>query len=261
MIEMSRIPLTLAFDEFGDAGGTPLVILHGFLASSRNWRTIARILAEKHHVYVPDLRNHGASPHSTVMDYPAMAVDLIHFFEKNEIEKAHLLGHSMGGKAVMWFALNCPEQVEKLIVADISPTLYSHSFERTIGALQALPLQDIRNRKEAEIILADTISDVSYRQFLLQNLQLQDGQYAWRIDLDIFRRTADNIVAFPDIEGILPYPGDSLFLGGENSNYIRENDVFRWFPQARISTIPETGHWLHVQAPQRFCEEVNAFLA
>lgn len=257
---MSIQPLTLAFDEFGDCNAAPLVILHGFFASSRNWRTIAKMLAERYHVYVPDLRNHGASPHSSVMDYSAMAVDLKNFLDQHGIGKAHLLGHSMGGKVAMWFALNYPEAVERLVVADISPTRYQHSFEQTITALRAVPLQAIRNRKEAEAALSDSIADGSYRQFLLQNLQLKDGEYAWRVDLDIFRRTADNIVAFPEADKVLPYPKKVLFLGGGDSDYIREEDVYRWFPEARIKQIADTGHWLHVQAPRQFCEEVSVFL-
>lgn len=257
---MNIQPLTLAFDEFGDRNAAPLVILHGFFASSRNWRAIARTLAERYHVYVPDLRNHGASPHSPVMDYPAMAVDLKHFLDQNGIRKTHLLGHSMGGKVAMWFALNCPEAVERLVVADISPTRYQHSFENTIAALQDVPLNAIRNRKEAEAALSESIADGNYRQFLLQNLQLTDGEYAWRVDLDIFRRTADNIIAFPAADNVLPYPKEALFLGGGNSDYIREDDVYRLFPEARIKQIADTGHWLHVQAPRQFCEEVSVFL-
>ncbi|WP_305907397.1 alpha/beta fold hydrolase [Methylomarinum sp. Ch1-1] len=254
-------PLPLAFDEFGDPAARPLVILHGFFASSRNWRTIAKKLAVRHHVYVLDMRNHGASPHSPQMDYPVMATDLKYFLDQQGVERVNLLGHSMGGKAAMWFALNCPDSVDKLIVADISPTRYRHSFDQTIQALQNLPLHAINNRKEADEILAETIGDSSYRQFLLQNLQLEAGEYRWRVDLDIFYRTADNIIGFPDVEGVTPYSEKTLFLGGEHSDYIRREDVRRLFPAARIKTIPDAAHWLHVQAPELFCDEVDSFLA
>ena len=254
-------PIQLAFEEFGDSRNTPLIILHGFFASSRNWRLIAKILSDSHHVYVLDMRNHGDSPSAKVMDYPAMATDLSYFMQQHEINKANLLGHSMGGKVAMWYALNCPETVEKLIVADISPTRYAHSFNQTIQALMDLPLNQINTRKEAEVHLSDSIADSSYRQFLLQNLQLKKGEYSWRVDLDIFYETADNIVAFPDADNILPYLDEVLFLGGENSDYIRADDVYRLFPNAIISTLPDTAHWLHVQAPELFCHEVNTFLS
>jgi len=166
----------------------------------------------------------------------------------------------MGGKTAMWFALNYPDSVENLIVADISPSRYQHSFNKTIQALKDLPLHTINSRKEAEEFLAESIVDNSYRQFLLQNLQLKNGEYSWRVDLDIFYESADNIIAFPDTNDLLPYLGNALFLKGENSNYIKADDVFRLFPNAVIQNIPDTAHWLHVQAPEQFCHEVNVFL-
>ncbi len=255
-------PVELAFDELGDSDNKPLIILHGFFASSRNWRSIAKALSTEYHVYVPDLRNHGSSPHSKKMDYPAMVADLQYFLEQHHLlSTVSLLGHSMGGKVAMWFALNNPHKVDKLIVADISPTRYSHSFHQTIQALRDLPLDRIKSRKQAEEFLADRITDKSYRQFLLQNLQLDKGQYHWRVDLDIFEHAADHIISFPDSEGYEAYSGAALFLGGGDSEFIRENDVYRLFPNAIISYIPDTAHWLHVQAPEKFYQAVSDFLA
>lgn len=254
-------PVSLAFNEFGERDRPSLVILHGFFASSRNWRQIAKNLSARYHVLVPDLRNHGDSPHSQVMDYPAMAADIRFFLDQRGIKKVNLLGHSMGGKVAMWFALNVPEYIERLIIADISPTRYRHSFDRTIQALKQFPLQLITSRKQADVLLAESIAESSYRQFLLQNLQLREGRYQWRVDLDIFMRTADHIISFPDPDHLRPYLGSTLFLGGENSDYIKEDDVYRWFPNAQIKIIPGTGHWLHAQSPARFCQEIDIFLA
>lgn len=252
--------VSLAYDEFGDPEYPDLVIVHGFFASSRNWRNIAKTLSGRFHVWVVDMRNHGASPHVDEMDYPAMAADLAYFIEQHELDRPHLLGHSMGGKAVMWLALNQPQLIGRLIVADISPTSYRHSFTATIQALKSLPVARLNNRKEADAALAASISDAGYRQFLLQNLQLVDGEFGWRVDLDIFNRTADNIIAFPSVFHLSPYPRQVLFLGGSDSDYIRDTDVYEVFPGAQIKRIPETGHWLHVQAPADFCTEVTAFL-
>jgi esterase len=256
----SITPVQLIYDEFGDPNHPDLIIVHGFFASSRNWRGIAKMLAERFHVWVIDMRNHGASPHADEMDYPAMAADLAYFIEQHALIRPHILGHSMGGKAVMWLALNQPQLLGRLIVADISPTSYEHSFTATIQALKSLPVAKINNRKEADVALAASISEDSYRQFLLQNLQLIDGVYDWRVDLDIFQQTADNIVAFPSTQHISPYVHEALFLGGGNSDFICDVDVYKSFPHAQIKKIPGTGHWLHVQAPAEFCAEVIAFL-
>jgi esterase len=250
----------LAFEELGSPENAPLIILHGFFASSRNWRQVAEKLAARFHVYVLDLRNHGASPHHPLMDYPSMADDLLQFMDAQGLTTASLLGHSMGGKAAMWFALNHPERMDKLIVADIAPVSYEHSFDNLIQALKALPLSEISNRKQAEQLLTPAIPELTYRQFLLQNLVLKDGAYCWRIDLGIFYRMAPNIAAFPDVAQITPFTGKTLFLAGEDSGYVKADDVKTLFPNARLTVIAKAGHWLHVQQPGVFIEQVEQFL-
>jgi esterase len=250
----------LAFERFGgESPATPLLILHGFFASSRNWRGIARQLAERRSVFVLDMRNHGVSPTAEPMDYPSMAADVLAFMARQGMEKVDLLGHSMGGKVAMWLALHNPEWIDHLIVADIAPVSYQHCFDNTIDALRALPLHILSNRKQAESALADGIPDLDYRQFLLQNLQLQHGCYHWRIDLEVFARNAHHIVAFPDASGLV-YAQSVLFLAGEHSGYVSADAVYRHFSLAQIVEIADAGHWLHVQQPQAFCRAVEAFL-
>ena len=252
--------MKLAYEEFGDSSAQPLLILHGFFASSRNWRQIAKKLADFCHVYVLDLRNHGLSPHHPEMDYPVMAEDLKCFMDEQGLQTASILGHSMGGKIAMWFALNYPQRVESLIVADISPVSYKHSFDNTIGALRSLPLEQITNRKQADDFLADSIDELSYRQFLLQNLQLKDGHYCWRVDLDTFQKTANNIIAFPDFEILASFAKEALFIMGGNSNYTDEGAIFSCFPKAKIIALEGANHWLHVDKPAEFCDNVKLFL-
>ena len=251
----------LAFECFGEQhAGCPLLILHGFFASARNWRSIAKQLADERRVYVLDMRNHGNSPQCEHMDYPLMAADLAAFMDSRQLKTADLLGHSMGGKIAMWFALQHPQRVRKLVVADISPVSYQHNFDRTVNALKALPLAALTNRKQAEEWLAAGIPDQNYRQFLLQNLLLQDGVYSWRINLEYFHQNAHFIVEFPDTAGLAVYPQPVLFLAGEHSAYIQRDTILALFPEAVISEIPGTGHWLHVDAPQVFCRQVAEWL-
>lgn len=250
----------LSFDEFGDPDNSPLIILHGFFASSRNWWQIAQRLSARYHVYVPNLRNHGASAHHPLMDYPVMAADLLRFIDERGLESASLLGHSMGGKVAMWLALIAPDRVNKLIVADIAPVSYKHSFDNTVLALKALPLADISNRKQAEMLLAGAIPDLSYRQFLLQNLLLKDGKYCWRVDLEVFQRMAHHIAAFPDAAHLASFVGNALFIAGSDSDFVQPEDLNSLFPDALFSTIAEAGHWLHVQQPDAFTALVEKFL-
>lgn len=251
----------LAFEEFGNPDNAPLIILHGFFASSRNWRLIAEKLSTAgFHVYVLDMRNHGASPHHPLMDYQTMAADLLLFIESRGMSSVNLLGHSMGGKIAMWFALNHPGILNKLIVVDIAPISYTHSFDPLIQALKSLPLAEITNRKQAEAQLASAIPEPGYRQFLLQNLVLDNGRYCWRVDLDIFFDTSANIAAFPAANHLIPYSKKTLFIAGGDSAYVKPADVHTLFPQATVTAIADTGHWLHVQQPAAFTALVENFL-
>lgn len=252
--------LALAYEQLGSPEAPPLIILHGFFASGRNWRQVAEKLAADYQVWLLDLRNHGASPHHPLMDYPTMAADLLAFMDSHGLQAAHLLGHSMGGKVAMWFALHHPDRVAKLIVADIAPVSYQHSFNTLINALKALPLASLSNRKQAELALAEAIPDLSYRQFLLQNLVLRDGAYVWRVNLEYFYQNADAIIAFPDASLVPPFAGHALFLAGAQSHYIKPDDLAALFPQATLSVIADAGHWLHVQQPAAFIGQVSAFL-
>ncbi|SJM93664.1 Alpha/beta hydrolase fold protein [Crenothrix polyspora] len=254
------VAIDLAFEEFGAADLPPLLILHGFFASSRNWRSVAQQLAGSFHVYVLDMRNHGASPHDPVMDYAVMAEDVLRFMDTWQIVAASILGHSMGGKIAMWFALNYPERVTSLIVVDIVPVSYPHRFDNIMAGLKALPLASISNRKQAEVLLAESIPELGYRQFLLQNLALTDGHYGWRIDLDIFAQTAPNIAAFPDAGHLAPFTGQTLFIAGADSDFISEKEFNCLFPQAILTRIEHANHWVHVQQPAVFIAAVMDFL-
>jgi pimeloyl-ACP methyl ester carboxylesterase len=249
----------LAFEVFGEPNACPIIILHGFLASSRNWRSVAKTLAVHHCVYVLDMRNHGASPHAELMNYPVMARDILCFMNNKGFERAHLLGHSMGGKVAMWFALHYPDRVEQLMIVDIGPVAYQHSFQPTIHALKQLPLRDLANRKHAEQLLAEDIPDLAFRQFLLQNLQLNNGVYSWRINLDIIQTNAHYVVGFPDVQ-VDSFSDKALFLAGQNSVYIDAESVRLRFPYATIEVIPDTGHWLYVEAPDIFCDLIINWL-
>jgi pimeloyl-ACP methyl ester carboxylesterase len=250
----------LAFEHFGEVKNPPLIILHGFFASSRNWRHVGEKLATNFCVYILDARNHGASPHVEIMDYETMAADVTQFISQNKLKNVTLMGHSMGGKTAMWAALNYPDLVQNLIVVDIAPIEYKHSFEPLINALKNLPLAELNNRKQAELLLADIIPELNYRQFLLQNLLLKSGGYEWRIDLDIFQKNADKILRFPSIEKVPQFVSPTLFLAGGNSRYLKENSTEMLFPFAKIQVIPDAEHWIHVQQPEAFLNAVTNFL-
>ena len=243
--------------------GPPLTILHGLFGSGRNWMRVARRLADRFRVITPDLRNHGQSPHLPGMGYPEMAADLFELLERLGLPSTLLMGHSMGGKVAMTAALEAPERVRALIVVDIAPVRYRHSFEPIFQALKPIPVEWIHSRQEAERLLAGTIDDGVLRAFLLQNLNRDENGFHWRINLDAIIAGMPEISDFPLADGGHVYPGPALFLAGEHSHHLRPEHypkVYELFPAARIEVIPGSGHWPHTEQPQRFLELVEGFL-
>jgi len=244
--------------------GPPLLILHGLYGSGSNWGSHAKWLAEHFRVILPDLRNHGRSPHHPDMSYPAQAADLLALLDRLDIDQALVLGHSMGGKAAMTLALRHPRRVRALVAADIAPVSYrdqDHGHDCIIQALRALPVADVCSRDEADRLLAEAIPEKMVRQFLLTNLQRVGDRYAWRIPLDILADQLPAIQDFPALEG--SYQGPALFVHGADSDYVTEANIPRiraLFPAARIAAVAGAGHWLHVQQPAGFAAQVRTFL-
>jgi len=253
-------PLPLHFQEFGT--GQSVVLLHGLFGSADNWRPIANRLAESYHVLVVDQRNHGASPHDTAMDYPRMAADVHALLLHRGILRARVIGHSMGGKTAMQLALQFPEVVEQLIVADMAPRAYAPVHEPILAALLALDLSQYQTRSQLEDALAPAIPDLFLRRFLLKNMGRDAvGGFAWKMNV---RGLADN---YPHLCAALvpaaPYAGPTLFLRGGRSDYVRAQDepeIRARFPAAEIQTIAAAAHWIHADEPEEFLRRVLGFL-
>lgn len=242
--------------------GPALVILHGLFGSGDNWRTHALRLSRHYTVYVVDARNHGRSPHAPTISYPEMADDLLAFLDAQNIDKATILGHSMGGKVAMQFALAHPGRVQALIVGDIAPRQYPPHHQDVLMALNAVDTSTLADRRQAETILAQYLPEASTQQFLLKSLYRTDeGGFAWRFNFPVLRNQYANVAA--GVGGTTPYTGRTLFLRGERSKYVQDEDIphiRRLFPNMQLVTLPGAGHWIHAEAPEAFIQAVEQFL-
>ncbi|MBU6951109.1 alpha/beta fold hydrolase [Hahella sp. HN01] len=240
----------------------PLVLIHGLFGSMENLGGIARLLADNFVIHSLDMRNHGRSPHAQMMDYSLMAADVIRYMDNAGIEKAHLLGHSMGGKTAMQIALEYPQRVEKLIVADIAPVAYPPHHKDILAGLTALDPASLSSRQEADELVKPYVPELPVRQFLLKNLQKGvDGRFSWRMNLPAIQQNYMNIMAGQDAQQ--PFPGPVLFVKGGNSDYIQpkhREHIARLFPAAGLRVIPHTGHWLHAEKPELFARVAERFL-
>jgi esterase len=242
--------------------GRAVILLHGLFGSSDNWHFIASRLAEDFRVFALDHRNHGLSPHSAEMNYPLMAADVEKFFAARGLESAAVVGHSMGGKTAMQFALQFSQRVEKLVVADMAPREYAPAHDQIFAALLALDLAAFQTRPQIEDALAPAIPSLVLRRFLLKNLGRDAaGRFLWKINL------RDITESYPRLRQPVshsrPFAKPTLFIRGGNSKYVNPEDeplIRELFPQAQIQTIPGAGHWVHADQPDEFLRLLLEFL-
>jgi pimeloyl-ACP methyl ester carboxylesterase len=244
---------------------------------SDNWNTLAKKFAENTplpdgqglEVYTVDQRNHGLSPHSNVWNFKVMSEDILELIHDLQLKNVILLGHSMGGKTAMQLAIDHPEHIDKLIVADIAPKYYPMHQHGVLQALQEVDFNVVKTRKEVEAVLSKYIAVFGTKQFLLKNIfWVDDTEMAWRFNLNVIIQQIENVGQEVDHIGDAT-PIDkvcevsTLFIKGENSDYILDQDlelINEIFPKSIIETIPDAGHWLHAEKPKEFFECVMKFV-
>jgi esterase len=254
--------LDLNFKEYG-TGNQNLIVLHGFLGSLDNWHTLATEWGKSGlHVYTLDLRNHGKSPHTESHTLQLMVDDVNDFMFQHHIHEATILGHSMGGKVAMLFALQYPSICTKLIVADIAPKAYKPGHDDVFDAIFQVSLDKITTRKEAEEAMKPFLGDFGTRQFILKSLErTAEGRYEWKFNLKTLFQDYAEIIKGIDIK--TTYDGASLFIKGEVSGYIQDEDrvrISQLFTTAKFETVSGAGHWIHADQPAAFYQLVFDFV-
>jgi pimeloyl-ACP methyl ester carboxylesterase len=254
--------MELFYRHFGN--GYPTVILHGLFGISDNWVTFGRELSSHFSVYLPDLRNHGQSPHSSIFDFPALGSDILEFCETHQLNQINLIGHSLGGKTAMLLALQHPELVSKLVVVDISlrKSPPDRDHQKLLDAMFAVDFSSAASRSDVERQLSGAIPSARIRQFLLKNVYWRDRHVLdWRLNLKGINENL--LLVFESID----FPGQfirpSLFIRGGASDYILDSDIpmiKSKFPGATVETIEKASHWVHADAPGEFYRLVSEFL-
>ncbi|MGN6647600.1 MAG: alpha/beta fold hydrolase [Cytophaga sp.] len=252
--------MKLFYRESGE--GRPLIILHGLFGSSDNWMSVTKELALKYKVYVLDARNHGQSPHSETHTYETMAADLKEFIADHNIERPVLIGHSMGGKTIMRFAADYKDIAEKLVVVDISPRFYGRHHQAILAGFNAINLETLQSRNEADAILSQYVGDMGVRMFLLKSLyRNSEGKFQWRINLRVLDEQIDNIgEALPD-QAHIDIP--TLFIRGSQSGYIEDKDVAvieKHFSQYILVTVMDASHFVHAEKPKEVIALIENFI-
>ncbi|MFY0630389.1 MAG: alpha/beta fold hydrolase [Flavobacteriaceae bacterium] len=242
--------------------GQPFLILHGYFGMGDNWKSLANQFGQHFEMHLIDQRNHGRSFHDNEFDYDLLAEDVYNYINHHNLEKVILLGHSMGGKTAMLFAVEYPELVDQLVIADISPRYYQPHHNEILKGLDSIDFSIQNTRKLVDEKLSELIPEIGVRSFLLKNVYWREkGVLDFRFNLQSL--TENNSEVGTALPSFTTFEGETLFLAGGNSGYITENEVpiiKAHFPKAAIETIANAGHWLHADNPKAFYELVMEFL-
>ncbi|MCE7066812.1 alpha/beta fold hydrolase [Dyadobacter sp. CY326] len=254
--------MQLNYKQIGESG-RPMIILHGVFGFLDNWLTIGKTISEHgFKVYLVDQRNHGRSPHEGPLDFPTLAADLKGFLDEHQITNPILVGHSMGGKAVMEYAVTYPGTFSELVVVDIGPKAYPIHHRKILEGLNAIPIDEIETRNQADEILSAYEPILAVRQFLLKNLyRKEEGGFGWRFNLPLL--TTDMAKVGSEIVSKQKIEAPTLFMRGENSNYIQDEDwegILKIFPNAKLETVKDAGHWVQAEQPKAFVAILMQFL-
>ncbi|MET6676965.1 esterase [Citrobacter amalonaticus] len=235
----------------------PIVLVHGLFGSLDNLGVLARDLVNDHDIIQVDMRNHGLSPRDPVMNYPAMAQDLLDTLDAQHIEKATFIGHSMGGKAVMALSALAPERIASLVAIDIAPVDYHvRRHDEIFTAINAVTASQAKTRQQAAEIMREHLNEEGVIQFLLKSFV--DGE--WRFNVPVLWEQYPHIVGW---ETIPAWDHPALFIPGGNSPYVTEAyraDLLAQFPQARAHVIAGAGHWVHAEKPEAVLRAIRRYL-
>lgn len=253
--------MKLFYKKIGD--GPPFIFMHGLLGSCDNWYSLGERFQDKYTIYLPDMRNHGQSPYSDTHDYPSIVADLHEFIHDHNLNEVILFGHSMGGKAVMRYAIDYPERVSRIIIADIAPKIYKSKNRYLLEMLSKIDLSTIKNDEDADKLLHNKVKNLLVRQVILKNLIKKDDlYYKWKINLDSLYKNLVSIRGSfsPDEKFYKP----TLFLDAERSNYILPSDhelIKSIFNDVQIVCIPKADHWLYADNSDFVYEVIEKFIS
>ena len=259
--------MLLNTQQFNTSGNHPLVVIHGLFGAQDNWRSQTLVWAQDRHVITMDLRNHGMSAHDPLINYASMSEDVLESLDLLGLEHVDLLGHSMGGKVAMQLALNHPQRLRSLLIADIAPVAYEPYHQGILAGLNSIDLAVLKSRKHALDLLMEYEPDARVCQFLLKSLYKNAvGQFAFRYNLTAIKENYQAISAAPKtdvLSGEAAYTGPTLVLKGSNSPYIlpQHKPAFdALLPNSQLKIMADCGHWLHAEKPELFCRLVTRFL-
>lgn len=251
--------MLLNFKQQGN--GSTVLLIHGLFGSLDNLGLLARHLEKNHHVISVDLRNHGRSFHSEAISYELMANDIFNLMKHLDVQQFSVVGHSMGGKVAMTLAALYPERITQLAILDMAPVAYLvRRHDNVFSGLNAVIENKPEKRSDADALMAQHIQEPGVRQFLSKSLFKNEQKLEWRFNVADLLAQYDKITGWKECP---PYLGPTLFVKGQNSDYIQaehKDAIMKQFPAAKAHMVANTGHWLHAEKPEAVNRVIERFL-
>ncbi len=242
--------------------GAPVILVHGLFGSSDHWLRVAKDLSEHFEVFMPDMRNHGRSPHDSAMNYYAMAEDLRQFIKFHKISDPILTGHSMGGKIVMQTVSESPNIARGIVVVDMGLKKYPLRHIHYINTMLDVDFDTFSKRSEVSHFFMEKMGNKNVVQLLLKNLEWKNkNRLGWRLNIQNISENIDFILDAINCEQ--KYTKPALFIRGSNSEYIEDKDIDsikRCFPSMHLATITDAGHWVYTDNYNAFYNTLYRFL-
>ncbi len=259
--------MPLFYREKGNPDRPPLIILHGLWGASENWLPVAGILSEKFHVILPDLRNHGNSPHSSEHRYENLTQDILTFIQRLRLpRRPYIAGHSMGGKTLMLLLLQEPEIADKAAIIDIAPKNYPpdhHQLHRTLMEFaRKFSFAGCNSAAEVHQAIRKEIRQEELCQILFKNIRKKEGHFEWKININAIQNHLAGLMAWNPPVRLSPYPHPLLFIRGELSHYLSaadEPDIRLLFPLAQFASLAAAHHCIHSEQPQALAQTLTTF--
>ncbi len=240
-----------------------IIILHGLFGISDNWVGFARQFSKYHRIIIPDLRNHGQSFHNDSFELDDLVADLLNVINDNNSKSPILLGHSLGGRIAMRFALLYPELISKLIVVDISLRSVRKKPEHIaiINIMKSFPIDEMKSLEQIKDYLLKNIKHEKLRRIVLKNILKTSDSFQWKVYfkplIKLFDKESEAIATDQVFEK------ETLFIRGGNSDYILDSDIAmikEHFPNSEIKTIEGASHWVQADKPLEFIKTVISFI-
>jgi non-heme chloroperoxidase len=248
----------LFYVEQGRAKGEPVVFLHGYTDSHRSFERNLPRLPRRYHAYALDQRGHGGSSKpSCCYAQSDFAADVVAFLDAMGLERATLVGHSMGSFIAHKVAAEYPERVAKLVLVGSAPT--------SAGNPVVLGLKDAVDSLGEPIdpaFVRDFQASTFYGPIPASFLDTAVSE-SLRVPLGVWRQALDGLLAEDHAAALPRVTAPTLVVWGDQDGIFTLADqqaLDAAIPDSTLLVYEQTGHGPHVERPARFAHDLEQFL-